>query len=45
MMRRDDIQENRTFSALNSAIEVVNLVISSSTVHRCFIDDSSMFHR
>ena len=36
---------SRPFPALKSAIEHLNLVISSSVIHCYFIDDPSMYHR
>ena len=33
------------FFALNSAVENVNVAISSLVINHCFVDDLSMFHR
>ena len=38
------IWEYRTSSFFDSAIEHLNLIISWSTIDRCFIDDSSIFN-
>ena len=45
LIGNDAIRIFRSFIALNSAIEHVNVAVSSSIIHHCFFDEEFMFTR